>query len=155
MGFGKILGEILKEKGIKQSELADELGMTRSTLNSIITRDTSKVEIETFLAICKAIDVDPEELYQKYERYARGLEDTIRIEIDESTVGKIKDIPVPVRRRVMFSHTQSETERRLLESYRKLSADKQRAMLDMMESITADIPVNDDGRNAHDNSETN
>lgn len=66
MGFGKILGEKLEAKGIKQSDLADHIGISRSTLNGIIVRDTSKVEIEVFLKMCEYLDCDPEEFYEEY-----------------------------------------------------------------------------------------
>jgi len=66
MGFGVILKQKLQERGVKQAELAEGVGITKSTLSSIITRDTSKVEIETFLKICTFLKCDPEEFYDEY-----------------------------------------------------------------------------------------
>lgn len=71
MGFGKILGQKLEEKNIKQIDLAAGIGISRSTLNGIITRDTSKVEIETFLKICQYLKCDPEEFYDEYVQDGR------------------------------------------------------------------------------------
>jgi len=66
MGFGKLLEKKMKEKNIKQSELAKAVGIPKTTLSSIISRDNNKVEIEKFLSICKYLNCDPEEFYSEY-----------------------------------------------------------------------------------------
>ncbi|MBR1750242.1 MAG: helix-turn-helix transcriptional regulator [Ruminococcus sp.] len=84
MGFGKLLSEKLEKNGIRQSDLADGIGISRSTLNGIITRDTSKVEIETFLKICKYIKCDPEDFYNEYiEQKKIDAEKDINLSNDE------------------------------------------------------------------------
>lgn len=65
MGFGKMLELKLKEKNVKQSELAKKTGIPKTTLSGMISRDISKVEIENFLKICNALDCDPEEFYDE------------------------------------------------------------------------------------------
>lgn len=66
MGFGQLLKTKLEQKGIKQADLADNVGIGRTTLNSIIVRDTSKIKIETFLKICNYIGCDPEEFFDEF-----------------------------------------------------------------------------------------
>lgn len=66
MGFGKLLEKKMKEKNIKQSELAKAVGIPKTTLSSIISRDNNKVEIEKFLSICKYLNCDPEEFYSEF-----------------------------------------------------------------------------------------
>ena len=68
MGFGKLLEQKLIEKNIKQAELAEAIGLPKTTLSSMLSRDTSKVEIEVFLDICRYIDCDPEEFYNEFEK---------------------------------------------------------------------------------------
>ncbi len=67
MGFGKILEKKMKEKYVKQAELANAVGIPKTTLCSIITRDTNKVDIDQFLRICKYLNCAPEEFYAQYE----------------------------------------------------------------------------------------
>lgn len=66
MGFGRLLEQKMKEKNVKQSELAKAVGIPKTTLSSIISRDNTKVEIEKFLSICKYLKCDPEEFYAEY-----------------------------------------------------------------------------------------
>ena len=68
MAFGQSLKALLDERGIKQNELAKKIGLSESTLSSMISRDVGKVDIEIFLQICDAIDCDPEQFYQDYKR---------------------------------------------------------------------------------------
>ena len=60
MGLGKRLQELMEERGMKQADLCRAADITPSTLSSIITRDNSKVSIDLFLRICKALDCKPE-----------------------------------------------------------------------------------------------
>ncbi len=68
MGFGKLLDEKMKEKGIRQAELAAAVGLPKTTLCSMILRDNSKIGLEKFLEICDYLDCDPEEFYAPYRR---------------------------------------------------------------------------------------
>ncbi len=68
MGFGKLLEEKMKEKGIKQAELAAAVGLPKTTLSSMILRDNTKIEIEKFLDICEYLDCNPEDFYSEFKR---------------------------------------------------------------------------------------
>jgi DNA-binding Xre family transcriptional regulator len=64
MAFGKKLEAMLEKKGISQSDLARQTGISKTTLSSMLSRDVSKVDIEMFLAICRALGCQPDEFYQ-------------------------------------------------------------------------------------------
>lgn len=67
MGFGKLLEQKMKEKGVKQAELAEAVGLPKTTLSSMILRDNTKIEIEKFLKICEYLSCDPEEFYAEFK----------------------------------------------------------------------------------------
>ncbi|MCD8327816.1 MAG: helix-turn-helix domain-containing protein [Ruminococcus sp.] len=58
MGFGKTLGEKIKEAGYTQSQIAEKVGMPKTTLNSLIKRDSQNLDVGIFLKICAAIGCD-------------------------------------------------------------------------------------------------
>ena len=64
--IGKILQEILNEKGIKVSELSRLINVSDQTLYSIIKRDNMKIDFEILLKICSALNVDIERFYCDY-----------------------------------------------------------------------------------------
>ena len=66
MGFGKLLEEKMKIRNVKQAELSEAVGIPKTTLSSMISRDNTKIEIETFLKICDYLQCDPEEFYDNY-----------------------------------------------------------------------------------------
>lgn len=72
MSFGKMLERKMLDKKIKQADLAKAVGIPKSTLNSIIGRDNTKVEIETFLKICEVLDCEPEEFSEEIKRAAKS-----------------------------------------------------------------------------------
>ena len=57
MGMGKILSETLTEKGIKVSELSNKTGIPRTTLYSIIQRDSLKIDPNHLTTICNVLNV--------------------------------------------------------------------------------------------------
>lgn len=67
MGFGKLLEQKMKENGVKQAELAEAVGLPKTTLSSMILRDNTKIEIEKFLKICEYLNCDPEEFYSEFK----------------------------------------------------------------------------------------
>lgn len=73
MGFGKLLEEKMKAKGVKQAELAEAVGLPKTTLSSMITRDNTKIEIEKFLKICEYLDCNPEDFYSDYRSGAKKM----------------------------------------------------------------------------------
>lgn len=70
MGFGKLLEEKMKAKGIKQAELAEAVGLPQTTLSSMILRDNTKIEIEKFLKICDYLDCNPDDFYAEFKSAA-------------------------------------------------------------------------------------
>lgn len=68
MGFGKLLDQKMQEKKVRQAELADAVGIPKTTLNSIILRDNTKIEIEVFLKICDYLGCDPDEFYNDFRK---------------------------------------------------------------------------------------
>lgn len=62
MGFGLRLEEIMKEKGINANELALKIGVTPSTLYSMIKRDSSRVDIDLIIKIAHALGITADEL---------------------------------------------------------------------------------------------
>ena len=67
--------ELCKEKNITHRELAEEVGVSEVTLSRYLRCDR-KTELCTFMAICRTLDITPENLYNTY-LYAR-LEMRIR-----------------------------------------------------------------------------
>jgi putative transcriptional regulator len=53
------LDEVLKEKGISQSELSEMSGVRRARINRICNRDVDRLELAHIDAICRALDVGP------------------------------------------------------------------------------------------------
>lgn len=66
MGFGKLLDQKIQEKNITQAELAAAVGIPKTTLSSIISRDSTKIAIEIFLKMCDYLECDPEEFYREF-----------------------------------------------------------------------------------------
>ncbi len=61
MGFGRKLQEKMDEKGLKQVDIVNALGIPKTTLSSMLSRDNTKVDIDTFLKICALLECLPEE----------------------------------------------------------------------------------------------
>lgn len=66
MGIGKTLSTILSEKKSNPNELAEKIGVSPSTIYSIIKRDNMKVDITVLAKICSALNVDIEQFYKEY-----------------------------------------------------------------------------------------
>ena len=59
------LKEYLKEKGISQQELADELGITKSHMSHIVNNKKSGMTLAIALKISKVVKVPVEKLFQE------------------------------------------------------------------------------------------
>lgn len=59
MGFGKKLEDKMRAKGLKQADLVRATGISKTTLNSMIVRDNTKVDVEIFMKICNVLGCDP------------------------------------------------------------------------------------------------
>lgn len=66
MGIGAKLSELLKIKNSNPNELADKIGVSASTIYSIIKRDNTKVDISILAKICKELNVKMEIFYNEY-----------------------------------------------------------------------------------------
>lgn len=66
MGIGKTLVDVLNEKNENANSLANKVGVTPSTIYSIINRDNMKVDISLLAKICKALNVSMERFYIEY-----------------------------------------------------------------------------------------
>lgn len=62
---GKRIGEYLTSNGIKQSFVAEKVGITRPQMSDICTKDRS-IDCITYYKICKVLDV-PLETFLKGE----------------------------------------------------------------------------------------
>lgn len=60
MGIGEKLADLLKSKNKKPGTLASETGIPKSTIYSIIKRDTGKVSYSVIETIADALDVPVE-----------------------------------------------------------------------------------------------
>lgn len=84
MAVGTKLGQIIKEKGLTQKEVAEKAGITPQTINAIIRRDSARADIQIMLKICKALDINIdifaddalEEFYQDHPNAPRIEENT-------------------------------------------------------------------------------
>lgn len=65
MGYGKKLEEKMVQKGMKQIDLSKAANIPKTTLSSIINRDNTRVEIDTFLRICKVLNCRPEDFSEE------------------------------------------------------------------------------------------
>lgn len=65
MGFGKKLLEKMNARGIKQIDLVNALGIPKTTISSMLSRDNTKVEIDTFLKICEYLGCAPEDFSEE------------------------------------------------------------------------------------------
>lgn len=63
MGIGAKLQDILNANNSNPNDLAMRIGVTPSTIYSIIKRDNTKVDIEVLLRICREFNVSVEEFY--------------------------------------------------------------------------------------------
>ena len=62
MGIGVRLEAIMKAKDINANELAKKIGVTPSTIYSMIKRDSSRVDIDLIIKIAHALGMTADEL---------------------------------------------------------------------------------------------
>ena len=68
MAIGKILADVLKDKDVSVSELARQVGVSQSTIASIIDRDNSGIKITLLNDICKFLEVSPELFFDDFSK---------------------------------------------------------------------------------------
>ena len=78
MNFGEQVRQIMQEKGIKQNELAREIGMSSSGISTAL-RDDSNPRLDTIKAISAALGVPLSDLMDtKKEPAEAGLDERFR-----------------------------------------------------------------------------
>lgn len=65
MKLGEKLNLIIKQKGMTINQVAVEANIPPSSLYSIIRRNSTKVEIDSFIRICNILDCKPEDFSEE------------------------------------------------------------------------------------------
>ena len=66
------LQEILQEKGLNQSELARDSGVSLVTINAIANNRTRQVQLDTLDKLSGALDVEPGAILERVPRRRRA-----------------------------------------------------------------------------------
>lgn len=90
MGIGKTLVDVLNEKNENANSLANKVGVTPSTIYSIINRDNMKVDISLLAKICKALNVSMERFYIEYLQETANKKSTALTEASKDDANKQK-----------------------------------------------------------------
>lgn len=62
MGIGERVEYFIKREGINANELANRMGVTSSTIYSMLKRDSSRIDIDLLIKIARALNVTTDEL---------------------------------------------------------------------------------------------
>ena len=62
MGIGERIEYFIKKEGINANELANRVGVTSSTIYSMLKRDSSRIDIDLLIKIARALHVTTDEL---------------------------------------------------------------------------------------------
>lgn len=91
MGIGMRLEELMKRKGINANELAQMIGVTPSTIYSMIKRDSNRIDIDLIIKIAHAFNITADELL---EAGSARTPHTIaaHFDADEFTAEELKEI---------------------------------------------------------------
>lgn len=68
MNIGNTLKKLMKEKNFTVASLSKASGVPDSTIRSLISRDSSRMDVNILLDICSALNVSPELFYVDYYR---------------------------------------------------------------------------------------
>lgn len=68
MGIGKILSDLINERGTNINEVATVANISPSTLYSMIRRDSMKADIDVLIRVAKALGVSIEYFYNEYQK---------------------------------------------------------------------------------------
>lgn len=66
IGIGKTLIDVLNENNENANSLANKIGVTPSTIYSIIDRDNMRIDIGLLAKICQALNTPMERFYYEY-----------------------------------------------------------------------------------------
>ncbi len=64
--IGEVLKQVLDEKNVTVSQLAELTGISNQTLYSIIKRNNMKIDLNDLLIICRSLGVSVERFYGDY-----------------------------------------------------------------------------------------
>lgn len=67
MTYGEVVTYYLDQLGVSQSELARRMGISRSTINSIIKNDNRSPTLATAISIADALGVPIQDMVEKME----------------------------------------------------------------------------------------
>lgn len=71
MDFGKNLREAIAAKGVTQRDLAAQIGVKQAAV-SLWINDRRRPDFETLLALCRVLDVSPNDLLEWSEEEKRS-----------------------------------------------------------------------------------
>ena len=71
--LGTLIKEYMRNNGIKQSYVADKIGMSPQTLGQVLNGNR-KIEAKEFFDLCEAIGVDAAEFAQTAGIYKRKMQ---------------------------------------------------------------------------------
>lgn len=91
MGIGVRLEAIMKAKKINANELASKIGVTSSTIYSMIKRDSTRVDIDLIIKIAHALGMTADELLSD-EPYEQPDTLAAHFEGEEFTEDELKEI---------------------------------------------------------------
>jgi putative transcriptional regulator len=58
------LGEILQERGMTQTKFAEDSGLSRNAVSTLVNQP-AQIRMETIDVICDTLDVTPDELFAR------------------------------------------------------------------------------------------
>ena len=71
MGIGKLIKEYMEAHDIRVADIATETGIPYTTLSSLISRDSTKVDIDVLVKICNYINCSPEDFSGNLPKYTK------------------------------------------------------------------------------------
>ena len=91
--IGKNIKKLRVEKGLKQQELADLLGLSQGSI-ALIEGDKSKITIDSLILLCQKLDVSADKLLFDIDGVSEGELELIRKyrKLSEREKGRIDEI---------------------------------------------------------------
>lgn len=120
MSVGKKIGELIKEQGKTQKEVAERAGITPQALNKYIKRDSARIDVQAFYRICDVLGVDIS--YFDEER----LKDFYKEHPDASPINDGKP------------NSLSNNEKELVDMYRELTDEQRHTINITIKAMLAD-----------------
>ena len=96
MGIGARLVDVMDKKGTNANELALKIGVSPTTLYSLINRDSSRMDIDLIIKIARALDMTADE-FLSGEKIKKPNTLAARFEGEEFSDEEIEDIEKYIR----------------------------------------------------------